>query len=166
MRGLFHLRCISGTSHKHELTGCTYKSIIIIWSPSALHGNSSVLIYTTEWREALWEWPCRDFNPDCLILWWWLPLAPFIKVIIIIIQLYITLLINFVTITALTKILSSRYNFLKTCFGMTYAIISLMCCSILHCFIYVYSLSTLTIWNLKYSNSYNSVCASARVSIT
>ena len=46
---------------------------------------------------------------------------------------------------------------------MTHAIISLMCCSFFHCFIYFYSLSTLTIWNLKYSNSYNSAHASARV---
>ena len=38
---------------------------------------------------------------------------------------------------------------------MTHAIISLMCCSVFHCFIYVYSLGTLAIWNLKYSNSYN-----------
>ena len=43
---------------------------------------------------------------------------------------------------------------------MTHAIISLMYRSIFHCFIYVYSLSTLTIWNLKYSNSYNSARAS------
>ena len=36
-----------------------------------------------------------------------------------------------------TKILSSQYNFLKTCFGMTHAIIRLMCCSVFHCVIYV-----------------------------
>ena len=57
----------------------------------------------------------------------------------------------------LTKNLSSRYNFLKTCFGMTHAIISSMCCSVFHCFKYIYSLSMLTIWNLKYINSYNFV---------
>ena len=65
----------------------------------------------------------------------------------------------------LTKFLSSRYNFLKTCFGVAHAIISSMCCSVFHCFIYVYSLSTLTIWNLKYSNSYNSARANTRAQI-
>ena len=70
------------------------------------------------------------------------------------------------TITVLTKILSSRDNFLKTCFGMTHAIISLMCCSVFHSFTYAYSLSTLTILNLKYHNSYNSARASAQALFT
>ena len=49
---------------------------------------------------------------------------------------------------------------------MTYAIISLMCCFLFHCFKYVYNLSLLhvAIWNLKYSNS--SARASAQVLIT
>ena len=49
---------------------------------------------------------------------------------------------------------------------MTPAIISLMCRSVFHRFKYVYNLSTLTIWNLEYSKSYNSARASARVLIT
>ena len=52
---------------------------------------------------------------------------------------------QFWAITILTRILSSRYNFPKTCFGMTHAIISFMCCSVFHCSKYVYSLSTLII---------------------